>query len=94
MSLFPNHAERFVAARARHEVRKNARQNHPEIIRNTAISLRAQRTVFEMFFFVREHFFLFAEKFRPGKPSAQRDQDHDHNRGDPKDAFGFRSKAH
>ena len=42
MTFFPYHAERFVAARARHQIWKNAGQNQPEIRRNTAIALRPE----------------------------------------------------
>ena len=94
MSLFPNNTERLVAAWPRHQVGKNARQNHPEIIGDAAIALRAERTVFEMFLFVRKDFLLFAEEFCPRKQSAERKQDRDHNRGDPKNAFLFRRKTH
>ena len=93
MSFLPDHAKRFVAAWTRHEVGKDAWQNKPEIIRNAAFTLCAEQTVFEMFFFVREHFLLFAEKFCPGKPSAQRDENHEHNRADPKEAFRFWGKT-
>src|SRR6266436_4081608 len=94
MSLFPNHAKRFVAAWPRHQVGKNTWQNEPEIIRNAAIALRAERTVFKMLLFVREDFLFFAEKFLPGKPTPECDQGRDRNRGDPKDAFLFRRKTH
>ena len=42
MTFFPYYAERFVAARARHQLCKNPRQNKPEIIRNAAIALRTE----------------------------------------------------
>jgi hypothetical protein len=80
MAFLPHHAKRFVAARAGHQVGKNAGQNQPEIIWNTAISFGAKRAVLEMFFLVREHFLFFAEKFRPGEPGAERDQNHEDNR--------------
>ena len=68
VAFFPNHAKRFIAAGARHQVRKNARQHHPQIIWNAAIPLGAERAVFEMLLFVREDFFFFMEEFCPRKP--------------------------
>jgi hypothetical protein len=94
MAFFPNHAKRLVAARPGRQVGKNPRQDHPEIIRDAAIALRAKRAIFEMFLFVREHFFFFPEEFHPHEQSAQRNQNHEHNRRNPKETFCFGLEVH
>ena len=94
MAFFPNNAKRLVAARPGHQVWKNTRQDHPEIIRNAAVALGAKRAVFEMFLLVRKHFFLFPEKFCPRKDGPKREHDHNHSRGDPNDAFCFWLEVH
>src|SRR5438045_5031754 len=68
VAFFPNHAKRFVAAGARHQIRKHARQYQPQIIWNTAIALGAHGAILEMLIFVRENFFFFTEEFYPRKP--------------------------
>src|SRR6266480_479972 len=94
MTFFPNHSKRLVAARPRHQVWKNTWQDHPKIIRNATIALGAKRPIFEMFLLVREHFFLFPEKFCPRKEGPKREKDRNHSCGDPNDAFCFRLQPH
>src|SRR5207248_5115925 len=79
-AFFPDHTKRYVAARPGHQVWKNTPQDHPEIIRDAPVAFGAQRAVFEMLFFVREHFLFFTEKFCPRKESAKRNHNHEHYR--------------
>src|SRR5581483_2290217 len=92
--LLPNHSKRFITTSARHQVWKNARQNHPEVIWNATVALGAKRAVFEMFCLVRKDFFLLPEKFFPRKEATQRNEEQKYNRANPDDAFRFWLQSH
>src|SRR4029077_10275986 len=47
-----------------------------------------------MFLLVRKHFFFFPEEFHPREQSAQRNQNHERNRRNAKEAFCFGLEVH